>query len=80
MPSFAACDLCLASLRTRFMEVQVSPGTIVQISEDGDVAHRRGRLRSYRLCEECGRYLHATVEALAARGGRGSGGGAARAG
>ena len=66
MPNFAACDLCFASLRTRFLEVQVSPGTIVQISEDGDVAHRPGRLRSYRLCEECGSYLHATVQAPAA--------------
>ncbi len=80
MPNFAACDLCFASLRTRFIDLQVSPGTIVQISEDGDVAHRPGRLRVYRLCEECGNYLHATVQALATRRGGAAGGEAARAG
>ena len=69
MPNFAACDLCLASLHARLVEVQVSPGTIVQISEDGNVAHRSGRLRAYRLCEQCGGYLHEAVAALAARGG-----------
>lgn len=52
------------------VEVQTSPGSIVQIFEDGRLLRRRGRLRSYRLCEQCGGYLRATLEALATRGAR----------
>ena len=56
-PSFTACDLCLEVLATQVVEVQMSPAQMVQLTEEGSVAHRTTGLRSLRLCVPCGDYL-----------------------
>lgn len=63
-PSFSACDLCLAALGTSVTEVQISPARMVQLTEEGTIAHRPTGLRSLRLCLPCGDYLAAGFERL----------------
>ncbi|MFA7249302.1 MAG: hypothetical protein WC273_06665 [Dehalococcoidia bacterium] len=57
MANFEACDLCYRSLSVRLVDIQISPATLVQISDEGDVAHRTRGLRDYRLCDHCGGFL-----------------------
>lgn len=64
MPNFAACDLCLRSLNTGLVNLQISPATVVQISDEGDIVHRDRGLRDYRLCESCGGYLLGVLRAM----------------
>ncbi len=70
-PSFSACDLCLAALGTQVTEVQISPARMVQLTEEGSVAHRMTGLRSLRLCGPCGDYLMSGFERLLNAYGRG---------
>lgn len=70
-PSFSACDLCLAALGTSVTEVQISPARMVQLTEEGTIAHRTTGLRSLRLCLPCGDYLTAGFERLLNAYGRG---------
>ena len=63
-PSFTACDLCYVTLGTQVMEVQISPARMVQLTEEGTVAHRPTGLRSLRLCLSCGDYLVSGFERL----------------
>lgn len=65
MPNFAACDLCFRSLSAGLVDIQISPATVVQISDDGDLVHGDRGLRSYRLCERCGGYLQTVMRAMA---------------
>ena len=64
MPNFAACDLCFRSLSTGLVDIQISPATVVQISDDGDIVHGDRGLRDYRLCEPCGGYLLMVMRAM----------------
>jgi len=66
MANFAACDLCFRSLSSRLVDIQVSPATLVQISDEGDVVHRATGLRDYRLCEQCGGFLLGVLRAMTA--------------
>ena len=70
-PSFSACDLCLAALGTQVTEVQISPARMVQLTEEGSIAHRTVGLRSLRLCGSCGDYLMSGFERLLNAYGRG---------
>ena len=63
-PSFSACDLCLAALGTQVTEVQISPARMVQLTEEGSIAHQPTGLRSLRLCTSCGDFLVAGFERL----------------
>jgi len=63
-PSFSACDLCLAALGTQVTEVQISPARMVQLTEEGSIAHRTTGLRSLRLCGSCGDYLMSGFQRL----------------
>lgn len=71
-PSFTACDLCYAVLRAQVTEVQISPAQMVQLTEEGSVAHRPSGLRSLRLCASCGDYLLSGFERLLDAYGRGA--------
>ena len=64
MPSFAACDLCFRSLSAGLIDIQISPATVVQISDEGDIVHADRGLRDYRLCERCGGYLLTVMRAM----------------
>jgi hypothetical protein len=68
MPNFAACDLCLGSLSTNLVELQISRAVLVQLSDDGDLVHRPRGLRDYRLCARCGRYMMDVLRAMSAAG------------
>lgn len=68
--SFAACDLCYATLGNRLTEAQISPARIVQLTGQGHVAHRSTGLRALRLCLSCGDYLVEGFERLQAGYGR----------
>lgn len=65
MPNFSACDLCFRSLSAGLVDIQISPATVVQISDDGDIVHGDRGLRNYRLCERCGGYLRTVMRAMA---------------
>ncbi len=64
MANFSSCDLCFESLRTFLMDIQISPGTVVQLSDEGDVVHRPNGLRDYRLCGRCGGYLRDVMRTM----------------
>jgi len=64
MPSFAACDLCFRSLSQGLIDIQISPATVVQISDEGDIVHGDRGLRNYRLCDRCGGYLQTVMRAM----------------
>ncbi len=70
-PSFSACDLCLSSLEGQVTEVQIAPARMVQLTEEGSIAHHSTGLRSLRLCLPCGDYLVAGFERLLNAYGRG---------
>jgi hypothetical protein len=70
-PSFSACDLCLSGLGGQVTEVQISPARMVQLTEEGSIAHHSTGLRSLRLCTPCGDYLVAGFERLLNAYGRG---------
>ena len=72
MANFAACDLCYRSLSTRLVDIQISPATIVQVADEGDVVHRDRGLRDYRLCDRCGGYLLDVMRAMPAEASRGA--------
>jgi hypothetical protein len=63
-PSFSACDICLAAIGSQVTEVQMSPARMVQLTEEGSIAHHTTGLRSLRLCVPCGDYLVAGFERL----------------
>ena len=69
--TFSACDLCYAALGGEVVDVQISPARLVQLTEEGRVAHRAAGLRSLRLCAACGDYLVSGFERLLAAHGRG---------
>lgn len=71
-PTFSACDLCYAALGGQIVEVQISPARMVQLTEEGNVAHRETGLRDLRLCTSCGDYLVTGFERLLAAYGRGA--------
>ncbi|TAK77592.1 MAG: hypothetical protein EPO16_05140 [Dehalococcoidia bacterium] len=54
------------------VEVQISPARMVQLTEEGNVAHRTTGLRDLRLCTSCGEYLVSGFERLLAAYGRGT--------
>ncbi|MDA0302478.1 MAG: hypothetical protein O2822_08115 [Chloroflexi bacterium] len=64
MPNCAACDLCFRSLSTGLIDIQISPATVVQISDEGDIVNGDRGLRNYRLCERCGGYLQSVMRAM----------------
>lgn len=70
-PTFTACDLCYTVLGSQVVEVQTSPARMVQLTDEGRVAHRATGLRSLRLCASCGDYLASGFERLLAAYGSG---------
>ena len=69
-PSFTACDLCFAALGPQTTEVQISRAQMVQLTEQGRVAHRPTGLRNLRVCSTCGDYLVAGFQRLLEANGR----------
>lgn len=64
MSGFAACDLCLTTLGQRIVDLQISAARLVQLTDEGEVAHRANGLRNLRLCEPCGEYVRGGLARL----------------